>query len=148
FVNAIASNHVPAQAGGYGSANGQVRRNLLHDAAEPAVFGRLLKVYRQRLGYRLVRCAEESEIALSQQASCQTHVDVIAPAHACELQVSDLEEAISKPLRKISELVHDALTCGGGMPDVVYLTGGSARPPLLRALVQQRLRGIPLVSGD
>lgn len=34
------------------------------------------------------------------------------------------------------------------MPDVVYLTGGSARSPLLRALLQQQLPGIPLVSGD
>lgn len=148
FWNAIAINNVPAQADFYGSANGQVLRNLLHDAAEPAVFERLLKVYRQRLGYRLVRCAEESKIALSQQASCQANLDFIAPALACELQVSDLEEAISPPLQKISELVHEALTCGGGMPDVVYLTGGSARSPLLRALLQQQLPGIPLVSGD
>lgn len=148
FWNAIAINNVPAQADFYGSANGQVLRNLLHDAAEPAVFERLLKVYRQRLGYRLVRCAEESKIALSQQASCQANLDFIAPALACELQVSDLEEAISQPLQKISELVHEALTCGGGMPDVVYLTGGSARSPLLRALLQQQLPGIPLVSGD
>ncbi|MGL5366185.1 MAG: molecular chaperone, partial [Plesiomonas shigelloides] len=148
FWNAIAINNVPAQADFYGSANGQVLRNLLHDAAEPAVFERLLKVYRQRLGYRLVRCAEESKIALSQQASCQANLDFIAPTLACELQVSDLEEAISQPLQKISELVHEALTCGGGMPDVVYLTGGSARSPLLRALLQQQLPGIPLVSGD
>lgn len=148
FWNAIAINNVPAQADFYGSANGQVLRNLLHDAAEPAVFERLLKVYRQRLGYRLVRCAEESKIALSQQASCQANLDFIAPALACELQVSDLEEAISQPLQKISELVHEALTYGGGMPDVVYLTGGSARSPLLRALLQQQLPGIPLVSGD
>ncbi|MGL4769745.1 MAG: molecular chaperone, partial [Plesiomonas shigelloides] len=148
FWNAIAINNVPAQADFYGSANGQVLRNLLHDAAEPAVFERLLKVYRQRLGYRLVRCAEESKIALSQQASCQANLDFIAPALACALQVSDLEEAISQPLQKISELVHEALTCGGGMPDVVYLTGGSARSPLLRALLQQQLPGIPLVSGD
>ncbi|MGL4270492.1 MAG: molecular chaperone [Plesiomonas sp.] len=148
FWNAIAINNVPAQADFYGSANGQILRNLLHDAAEPAVFERLLKVYRQRLGYRLVRCAEESKIALSQHPDSEANLDFIASGLHCPLQDSDLEEAISQPLQKISELVQETLTCGGGMPDVVYITGGSARSPLLRALLQQQLPGIPLVSGD
>jgi hypothetical chaperone protein len=33
-------------------------------------------------------------------------------------------------------------------PDVIYLTGGSARSPLLRTALQEQLPGIPLVGGN
>lgn len=59
-----------------------------------------------------------------------------------------LAEAISPPLQRIQEQVSLALTTSNVKPDVIYLTGGSARSPLLRAALQQQLPGIPLVGGN
>ncbi len=63
YWNAVATNDVPAQNDFYSAANGRVLRDLILDAAEPEKVKRLLKVYQQRLSYRLVRAAEESKIA-------------------------------------------------------------------------------------
>lgn len=71
YWNAVAINDVPAQSDFYSIANGRLLRELVRDASQPQQVERLLRVYQQRLSYRLVRCAEESKIALSQQTHCQ-----------------------------------------------------------------------------
>ncbi|PIJ56524.1 molecular chaperone, partial [Erwinia sp. OLMDLW33] len=65
--NAVAINDVPAQSDFYAAASRKLLQDLIRDAAEPQKVQRLLKVWQQHLGYRLVRAAEESKIALSQQ---------------------------------------------------------------------------------
>lgn len=65
--NAVAINDVPAQSDFYSGATGRLLNDLVRDAREPEQVALLLKVWRQRLGYRLVRCAEESKITLSAQ---------------------------------------------------------------------------------
>ncbi|SKA73129.1 hypothetical chaperone protein, partial [Enterovibrio nigricans DSM 22720] len=68
FWNPIAINNVAAQSDFYASTNRQVLQQLMRDASEPDLIGRLLKVYRDTLGYQIVRSAEEAKIALSEQA--------------------------------------------------------------------------------
>lgn len=63
--NAVAINDVPAQSDFYSSANGRLLNDLVRNARETNKVALLLKVWRQRLSYRTVRCAEESKIALS-----------------------------------------------------------------------------------
>ncbi|MGL6296446.1 MAG: Hsp70 family protein, partial [Plesiomonas sp.] len=148
YWNAIAINNVPAQADFYGSANGKVLQALLRDAADPITFARLVKVYRQRLGYRLVRAAEESKIALSQQAQTALDLSFISTGLQHQITETALAQAIEQPLQKIQALVSEALASSNRQPDVIYITGGSARSPLLRHALQQQLPGIPLVGGD
>lgn len=57
--NAVAINDVPAQSDFYSSANGRLLNDLVRNAREADKVALLLKVWRQRLSYRLVRCAEE-----------------------------------------------------------------------------------------
>ena len=102
--NAVAINDVPAQSDFYSSANGRLLNDLVRDAKEADKVALLLKVWRERLSYRLVRSAEESKIALSDQT--------IVTA------------------------------------DVIYLTGGSARSPLIKKALAQQLPGIPIAGGD
>ncbi|MGL5759450.1 molecular chaperone [Plesiomonas sp.] len=148
YWNAIAINNVPAQADFYGNANGKVLQALLRDAADPITFARLVKVYRQRLGYRLVRAAEESKIALSQQAQTALDLGFISTGLQHQITETALAQAIEQPLQKIQALVSEALASSHRQPDVIYITGGSARSPLLRHALQQQLPGIPLVGGD
>ncbi|QCR35325.1 molecular chaperone [Nissabacter sp. SGAir0207] len=148
FWNAVATNDVPAQSDFYSVANGRLLRDLIRDAADPASVQRLLKVYQQRLSYRLVRAAEESKIALSHEPEIRTALGFVETALEERITQQQLGEAISQPLARIQEQVTEALQGSAVTPDVIYLTGGSARSPLLRAALQAQLPGIPLVGGN
>ncbi len=146
--NAVAINDVPAQSDFYATASKKLLLDLIRDAREPEKVKRLLKVWQQRLGYRLVRAAEESKIALSEQANVSTQLAFIEQSLETAISVQGLEAAIAQPLERIQEQVKMALDASGTRPDVIYLTGGSARSPVLRQALQQQLPDIPLASGD
>ncbi|QZX96875.1 molecular chaperone [Pantoea alfalfae] len=146
--NAIAINDVPAQSDFYSPACGKWLRDLVRDAEQGDVVARLLKVWQQKLSYRLVRAAEESKIALSSSPAQTASLDFIAAALETEIGVDQLQDAISQPLEKILEQVQLALATSQIKPDVIYLTGGSARSPLLRAALQKTLPDTPIAGGD
>ncbi len=148
YWNAVATNDVPAQIDFYSTANGRMLRDLIRDAAEPEKVKRLLKVHQQRLSYRLVRAAEESKIALSGQPSISAQLDFVQPELAEMISQEQLADAIAQPLLRIQEQVSAALATSQSKPQVIYLTGGSARSPLLRTALQQQLPGIPIVGGN
>lgn len=146
--NAVAINDVPAQSEFYSAACGKLLRDLVRDAQEGDVVARLLKVWQQKLSYRLVRAAEESKIALSDRASTVASLPFIAAMLQTTITDGTLQEAIAQPLERILEQVKLALASSEARPDVIYLTGGSARSPLLRAALQQELPQTPVASGD
>ncbi|MGM3192837.1 molecular chaperone [Dickeya dadantii subsp. dieffenbachiae] len=146
--NAVAINDVPAQAEFYSNACGKLLRDLIRDAREPDRVERLLTVWRQRLSYRLVRLAEEQKIALSQAESAQAHLSFISPDLATRVSANQLEEAIAQPLEHIRQQLVQAQKNSQTRPDVIYLTGGSARSPLLRAAISDCLPDVPIASGD
>lgn len=146
--NAVAINDVPAQSDFYATASRKLLQDLIRDAQEPEKVKRLLKVWQQRLGYRLVRTAEESKIALSDQILTTSELAFIEPSLETDISVDALKAAITQPLERIQEQVKLALDESGTRPDVIYLTGGSARSPVLRQALQQQLPEIPLTSGD
>ncbi|WNN42989.1 molecular chaperone [Winslowiella toletana] len=146
--NAVAINDVPAQSDFYAAASRKMLQDLIRDAQQPEVVKRLLKVWQQRLSYRLVRSAEESKIALSDSREVAAALDFIEPALATSVSVEGFQAAITQPLERIQEQVKLALATSGTRPDVIYLTGGSARSPLLRQALQQQLPDIPLATGD
>ncbi|HHC4487177.1 TPA: molecular chaperone [Klebsiella pneumoniae] len=121
--NAVAINDVPAQSDFYSTANGR----LLND---------------------LLRSAEESKIALSSAASVETALPFIQDELATAIAQQGLEAALDQPLTRIMEQVQLALDSSQTTPDVIYLTGGSARSPLIKKALTAQLPGIPLAGGD
>ncbi|EIV9312793.1 molecular chaperone [Shigella boydii] len=121
--NAVAINDVPAQSDFYSSANGR----LLND---------------------LVRSAEESKIALSNAAETRASLPFISDELATLISQQGLESALSQPLARILEQVQLALDNAQEKPDVIYLTGGSARSPLIKKALAEQLPGIPIAGGD
>ncbi|MFU9138932.1 molecular chaperone [Erwinia tasmaniensis] len=146
--NAVAINDVPAQSDFYATASRRQLQDLIRDAAEPEKVKRLLKVWQQRLGYRLVRAAEESKIALSDRQQVAAPLRFIEASLETLISVDALQAAISQPVERIKEQVKLALSASGTRPDVVFLTGGSARSPVLRQALSELLPDIPLASGD
>ncbi|MBS0847946.1 molecular chaperone [Citrobacter sp. JGM124] len=146
--NAVAINDVPAQNAFYASANGQALAELQFNAKEPEKVAFLHQVWRQRLSYRLVRAAEESKIALSSAEQVATSLPFIARNVGCDITQHALEAAISQPLQRIMEQVTLAMESSNVKPEVIYLTGGSARSPLLREALSRQLPGIPVAGGN
>ncbi|XUV83275.1 molecular chaperone [Enterobacter sp. TMH.L2] len=146
--NAVAINDVPAQNDFYSAANGRALNELVRDAREPEKVAYLQKVWRQRLSYRLVRAAEESKIALSNSQQVSALLPFIAKYVGCDISQQALETAISQPLQRIMEQVTLAMDNSQAKPEVIYLTGGSARSPLLRHALAQQLPDIPIAGGD
>lgn len=146
--NAVAINDVPAQNAFYTSANGRALNEMQYNAKEPEKVAYLHQVWRQRLSYRLVRAAEESKIALSNADQVAALLPFIAQNIGCEISQQGLETAISQPLQRILEQVTLAMNSSDVPPEVIYLTGGSARSPLLRAALSRQLPGIPIAGGD
>lgn len=146
--NAVAINDVPAQSDFYSSATGRLLNDLVRDAREPEQVALLLKVWRQRLGYRLVRSAEESKITLSAQADVNAALPFIRDDLATVISQQGLESALDQPLSRILEQVQLALDNAQEKPDVIYLTGGSARSPLIKKALAAKLPGIPIAGGD
>lgn len=146
--NAVAINDVPAQTDFYSAANGRLLRDLARDARDAEKVALLYKVWQQRLSYRLVRSAEESKIALSESAQIDTRLPFISDTLATAISQDGLEAALNQPLTRILEQVQLALENSSEKPDVIYLTGGSARSPLIKKALAEQLPGIPIAGGD
>ena len=146
--NAVAINDVPAQTDFYSSANGRMLRDLARDARDVEKVALLYKVWQQRLSYRLVRCAEERKIALSDRPEVATTLPFISDELATAITQQGLETALDQPLTRIMEQVHLALNASAEKPDIIYLTGGSARSPLIKKALAAQLPGIPIAGGD
>ena len=121
--NAVAINDVPAQSDFYSSATGR----LLND---------------------LVRGAEEGKIALSAQPEINATLPFIRDDLATVISQQGLESALEQPLTRILEQVQLALDNAQEKPEVIYLTGGSARSPLIKKALTAKLPGIPVAGGD
>ncbi|VDZ89768.1 protein YegD [Lelliottia amnigena] len=120
----------------------------MRDAQDGDKVALLHKVWRQRLSYRVVRSAEESKIALSEAPEHAVTLPFIGDELATAISQHGLETALSQPLQRILEQVQLALENGNDKPDVIYLTGGSARSPLIKKALAEQLPGIPIAGGD
>ncbi|WP_277206191.1 molecular chaperone [Vibrio misgurnus] len=148
FWNPIAINDVSAQSKFFARENLADLKRLHKEAREPEKLARLLAVYQDKLGYSLVKKAEEAKIALSDLAQVTAQIKVLSEQLDVAIAREAMMEAIETPKSKMIELVSEAVTLGGVMPDVIFMTGGSARSPILRAGVEQALPNIPVVSGN
>ena len=146
--NAVAINDVPAQGAFYNNGTRALINEMIRDAREPSQVKRLLTVWQQRLSYRLVQQAEVCKIALSDATITHAALTFIETALATRVSTEEMIQAIEQPVSQIQTQIRQALDDSSTRPDVIYLTGGSARSPQLRLVVQQTLPDIPIASGD
>ncbi len=73
---------------------------------------------------------------------------VMAEMLSVNVTRDEMIDAIEAPKSKMINLVLEAVKLGGVKPDAIFMTGGSARSPILRSAVEQALPGIPVVSGN
>lgn len=148
FWNPIAINNVEAQKEFYAKQNLTALNRLRQEAQEPEKLLRLIEVYNETLGYRLVRRAEEAKIALSDSENYLAHIELMNETLEINIHRDQMVEAIESPKSKMIELVKEAVTQGGVQPNAIFMTGGSAQSPVLCQAIKQELPNIPIVRGN
>jgi hypothetical chaperone protein len=148
FWNPIAINDVVAQTDFYMASNRRILEQLKRDAQAPELINRLLALYDQKLGYQLVLQAEQAKISMSDQHQFAAVIPLGNTSIDIDISRAQFEEAITIPANTMIELIREVLKQASDKPDVIYMTGGSARSPILRAMVEVELPGVPIVSGN
>ncbi len=149
FVNAMAINDIGAQSAFYDVATGHLLTRLQRETQEPELLKRFVQMRNHKHNFAVVRAAELGKIALSVQAQYSFALDMIEPGLAPSCNAQDFAECSAKLLLKIASLIDEACRQAGTNPDLVYITGGSAKSPLIRQLVRDVLgEQIAIVDGD
>ncbi|RJX65319.1 molecular chaperone [Vibrio sinensis] len=148
FWNCIAINDVEAQRKFYTMENLKQLMTLTKSAQHPEQLGRLIHVHRGTLGHSIVRAAEKTKIALGDQAHYSAEIDLLAEVLNIDVSYEQMETAIADTVDKIKRLVLDAIAHAQVTPDVVFITGGSARSPIVRQAIKDILPNIEIVSGN
>lgn len=148
FWQAMSVNDINDQTSFYSADNGRFLQQLIRDAEKPALISRLLTIQQQRLSYRIVNAAEQTKIALTESNQHQTDLFDIDEGLSIMLELEDFSAACQRQLMSIADLTKDAVIQANCQPDVVFVTGGTAKSPVINQFLQQQFQHIPIVVGD
>lgn len=149
FAQATAINDVAAQSAFYSEKMRITLEQLCRDTTEPNLFNRFIHLRDQKQNFALVHKAELAKIALSREISTQVDLTAYTANLSIEIVQSQLANAASTLLEKIQNLVQEAIKQAQVKPDLVYLTGGSAKSTLIKKALNDCLgTNMPLIEGD
>lgn len=148
FWDAAAINDVSAQSRFYSLETARSLQDLQLDSAPDSKLPRLARLRAHKLSHQLVWRAEQGKLQLSDQESCQQPLTELERGLHAELHRDQLAQASAPLLEKIGELMDEAIQAAGVAPDRVFITGGSARSPLIKAYIKDKLPSLPVDGGD
>ncbi|WP_370250458.1 molecular chaperone, partial [Thalassolituus sp.] len=148
FLDAVATNDVSAITRFNSLETALYLDQLQRDCAEPDVIGRLIKLRANKQSPQLVRFAENAKINLSDSKAVEVDLSFVENALSARIARDELADAIERPLERIIALMQDAVHQAGVTPDLIFVTGGSAKSPVIREAVSQVMGEIPLLDGD
>ena len=148
FWNAVAVNDVSAQRAFIELSTKTLIKELIRDAQQPEKLRRLQKLREDQLSYQLVKQAENAKIQLSDNRNCKAQLDFIEPDLNVELYQQQFEQAITIPLQKVENLMRQAVDESEAMPDLIYVTGGTAKSPAIYQQIKQVFPDVEIIIGD
>jgi hypothetical chaperone protein len=149
FVNAMAINDIGAQTNFYDLKTTQLLEKLLRETTEPLLLNRFIKMREGKHNFAVVREAEGGKIALSSQTDCTIDLNFIEKNVLSVCTAQQFADVSTQLLQKISALITEAVAQAQAQPEIVYLTGGSAKSPLIQAVIRALFgEQIPMVDGD
>lgn len=148
FNQAVAINNVNEQTEFYSQSNRRFLQQLQADCQEQAMFSRLIKVHDEKLSYRIVNGAEQAKISLTDQEAVNVSLSDIDEALSVEVSRDLMLEANSYNLSQITQMMNDAVEQAGAKPDIIFVTGGTAKSPVLSQFLTEQMPNTPLIVGD
>lgn len=144
----IAVNDVQAQADFFRAGPQLERLHAQTRDADRHRVDRLLQLCEARDTHRLVHAAEGAKIELSERDDCEVLLDRVRPTVRVSVGLPVLEEAARAATDRFAALVGEAVRQAGASPDVVYVTGGTARSPIVRRAITSAVGEVEVVVGD
>ena len=148
FWDAVTINDVNALQRFRSPAGQRELDGLLREARDPTRLRRLRVLQEEGLSYQLLHSAERAKIALSDADSTRVDLDYVEAGLERAISRGELADAIAQQLNRLGALMDEAVTQAQVAPDVLYVTGGTARSPVLEAFVRRRYADLPIVIGD
>ncbi|WP_196139549.1 molecular chaperone [Aliikangiella sp. G2MR2-5] len=148
FWSAVSINNVGEQAKFASDSFARELKALRRDAQRVELLDRLIHLQANKLNHRLVRSAELTKIALSDKPKVRTELEYVESDLELNISEDDFKRAINRPAQQIQSLISEAVKQAQTKPDVIYITGGSAKSPTVRKVVNQVLPGVDILDGD
>ena len=123
-------------------------KDYIRDGDAPTKIARLAKLRENRLTYRLARSAELAKIALSERDEVHVDLGYVEAGLEAQLIEADYEVAVQRLLDHLHGVVSEVLAQGSTVPDLVYLTGGMAKSPVVRSFLDRRFPEADYVDSD
>jgi len=148
FYQALAINNINEQTEFYSAKNRRDLLQLSRDAKETAIIERLVAVHDHKLSYQLVNAAEQAKIALSEQNKQTIDLTDISDSLYADVTKNTLRTANKRTLESIADIMKSAVEQAQCQPEVIFVTGGTAKSPVLSEFLQQQMPNVPIVVGD
>ena len=148
FWSAVSINNIGEQTR-FNSLN--MRESLIRtkrEAQKPELIERLLQLQKHKLNHRLVRNSELAKIDLTNNTTTECQLDYLTDSLTPLIKQQDFESAITAPMESIKKLINECVQQAGTHPDVIYITGGSAKSPVLRKAIDDVMPSIDILDGD
>ncbi|MBQ4833108.1 molecular chaperone [Pseudoalteromonas sp. MMG010] len=148
FWQACKINDVNLQSQFYSQSHSRELNAQLRDVSAPELYKRLIHLQQNKQGHQLVQQGEAAKIALSSADTFDCDLGFLNHGLTENLSVSDLALAVQSSIEQIVTLAKQAIQDAATTPDVIYLTGGSAQSPLIKAALNEHLGNITMLNGD
>lgn len=118
-------------------------------AQEPDKLARLLRLQEYRAMPRLHMVAEAGKVDLSLNELTDCNLSFVEPGLQICVSRQYYKAAIDRPLSAFVRLAREAVRLAGAIPDLVYVTGGTARSPIIREGLRAAVGAdVDIVSGN
>ncbi|RHW77712.1 molecular chaperone [Colwellia sp. RSH04] len=148
YWQAMAINNINDQTEFYSQSNRRYLEQLKRDAKQPELIERLLRLQAEKLSYRIVNGAEQGKIALTDVESTPINLHDISPQLSVNISRELMAQASHQELRTIAQIMQQAIDEAQCQPDVIFVTGGTAKSPVINQFLAQQMPNIPVVIGD
>jgi len=148
FSQAIAFKDVNAHAEFVSMKTGRKIASYLDQAIEKEKVFRLQKLHEGKLSFRLNRSSELAKIQLTDSESINLPLEYIESDFVIPISRNDLKESIQRELDVFMSLMKEVEKQAGVSPDVIYVTGGTAKSPVVKNWLQSAYKDIEIIVGD
>jgi len=148
YCNAVAINDVNLQKQFSSTKTEREIELFITQSEENNKINRLLTLQRGNLSYRLNRSAELAKIHLSNRDPINLPLKYIESELYIPITRNDLKESIEQELNTFVSLMKEAQKQAGVCPDVIYVTGGTAKSPIVEEWIRSHFGNIDIVVGE
>jgi len=126
-------------------------RQVRHEASEPELLDRLIRVVHEQRGHTLAMEVEDAKIALSEKRQADIPLEWVAPGLGAAIGRPDLVSHTKQLADRIAARIKNCLTqarLAAGDIDAVFLTGGSVKLAHVRKAITKAVPSARIVEGD